>query len=84
MGDSQAHGIGAFDIRFQILRNPNWTIEEKKILINEFYCDDETYDAFLDEWCWEIINHNLYREGYSFVLENWYLFDYTYDDILDL
>ena len=84
MDDSQAHGIGAFDIRFQILRNPNWTIEEKKILINEFYHDDETYEDYLDEWCWEIINHNLYREGYSFVLENWYLFDYTYDDILDL
>lgn len=82
--DSQCHGIGAFDIRYHILRNSNWTIEEKKQLLYDFYYDDKTYDEFLDEWCWNIINYNLYREGYSFALENWYLFDYKYEDILDL
>lgn len=84
MSDSQGHGTGAFDIRYQILRNTNWTIEEKRKLVNEFYCDDEMYDEFLDEWCWSIINHNLCRKESSFELDNWCLFEYTYNDILEL
>ncbi len=30
LSDTQAHGSGDFDIRYWILKNPNWTLEEKK------------------------------------------------------
>lgn len=32
----QAHGTGEFDIRYHILRNPNWSLEEKQKLIMDF------------------------------------------------
>lgn len=25
-----SHGIGIYDIRYQILKNPNWSLKEKK------------------------------------------------------
>ena len=48
LSDTQAHGEAPFDIRYQILRNPNWTIEEKQNLVYDFWEDDETYDEFLE------------------------------------
>lgn len=58
LSDTQAHGTGAFDIRYYILRNPNWTLEEKRKLIMDFWYDDETYDEYLEQWEWGIVNDN--------------------------
>lgn len=58
----QAHFYGAFDIRYQILRNPNWTLEEKQKLVMDFY-DDEEYDDFVEEWEWDIVNDNENYQG---------------------
>ncbi len=56
ISSTQAHGSGPFDIRYQILRNPNWTLEEKQKLINDFWEDDEEYDETLEDWEWDVVN----------------------------
>ena len=63
LSDTQAHGTGEFDIRYCILRNPNWTLEEKQKLIFDFYEDDETYDETLEQWEWEVVNDNENYKG---------------------
>ena len=50
LSDTQAHGSGDFDIRYWILRNPNWSLEEKQKLIMDFWYDDEEYDEVLERW----------------------------------
>lgn len=62
MSDTQAHGTGAFDIRYHILRNPNWTLEEKQKLIRDFWYD-ETYDEYLEQWEWGVVNDNENYKG---------------------
>lgn len=81
LSDRLAHGTGEYDIRYHILRNSNWKDEEKKKLIDEFWYNPNDYETYLDRWQWGIIN-----DAYSkdIVLEIWYLYDYTYEDILKL
>ena len=43
-------GQGYFDIRYHILRNPNWTLEEKQRLIMDFWYDDDDYEEALEQW----------------------------------
>lgn len=76
-----AHGQGAYDIRYHILRNSNWTKDEKKKLIDEFWYNPNTYEAYLDRWQWGIIND---ASSQDIELEICYLYDYTYEDILEL
>jgi len=80
MSEKVAHGTGEFDIRYHILRNSNWTNEEKKKLIDEFWYDSNTYEEYLEQWEWAIIN-DAYSE--DILLEIWLLYDFTYDDILE-
>lgn len=63
LSDTQAHGTGVFDIRYYILRNPNWTLEEKQKLIMEFWYDAETYDEFLEQWEWGVVNDSQNYKG---------------------
>ena len=85
LSDSQAHGTKPFDIRYQILFNPNWTNEEKQKLIYDFYTDSEAYDEYLGEWEWGIINENVNDKGKSMPeLDMDLLYDYTYDNLLKL
>lgn len=63
MSETQAHGTGAFDIRYHILRNPNWTLEEKRKLIMDFWYDDETYDEYLEQWEWSVVNDSANYKG---------------------
>lgn len=83
MSTSQAHGVGAYDIRYQILRNPNWSLEEKKRLINDFWCDDEEFDEVLDQWVLDIsgdiASHSDEEETY---FDSWDLVnDCTYEEL---
>lgn len=84
LSDRQAHGQGVFDIRYAILRNPNWTLEEKQKLIMDFWSDDETYDETLEQWEWGIINdHANYQGNPDPCLDKDELYDYTYDNLLE-
>lgn len=81
MSEMLAHGQGEYDIRYHILRNPNWTKEEKKILIDEFWYNQNTYERYLDRWQWGVIN-DAYAKNIE--LDICYFEDYTYEDILEL
>lgn len=81
MSEMLAHGQGEYDIRYHILRNSNWTNEEKKKLIDEFWYNPKTYEERLEQWEWGIIND---ASSEDIILEMWLLYDYTYQDILEL
>lgn len=84
LSDNQAHGIGDYDIRYHILNNPNWTIEEKQKLVFDFWADEEEYDEHLEQWEWGIINDAQINFEDSPLLEKSELSYYKYDDILDV
>lgn len=79
MSEMLAHGTGAYDIRYHILRNSNWTNEEKKKLIDEFWHDPKVYEECLEEWVMGIIN-DAYSNNVE--LDICYLDDYMYEEIL--
>jgi hypothetical protein len=58
LSDTQAHGVGAFDIRYWILRNNNFSDEEGKHLIHEFFPDKDCWNEILNELEWGIVNED--------------------------
>lgn len=84
ISETQAHGSGAFDIRYQILRNPNWTIEEKQKLIMDFWYDDDEYDEVVDEWEWDVVNDEANYKGEPYPPFDRYdlFYEYAYDMLL--
>ena len=84
LSEEQAHGVGEYDIRYTILRNPNWSVEEKQKLIYDFWYNDETYDEYLERWEWGIINDPVNYKGLPCPqLEKEYLYDYTLEDLIE-
>ena len=59
----KAHGKGYFDIRYFILRNPNWSREEKERLIKSFYPDIHEYSKALERWKLAILIGYLNKNG---------------------
>ena len=85
LSDELAHGTGEYDIRYHILRNPNWSVEEKKKLVYEFFESQETYDEFLELWEWGIINDNVnYIDDYVPCLDKSDLYYYTFEDLCNI
>jgi len=84
LSDTQAHGTGEFDIRYQILMNPNWTIEEKQKLVYDFYADEEDWIEHLNAFEWDIINDPDNASNNECILEIDYLYDYKYEDLLKI
>ncbi|MDO4376925.1 MAG: hypothetical protein Q4C38_02150 [bacterium] len=85
LSQTQVHGTGEFDIRYYILRNPNWSLDEKQKLIMDFWCDDETYDEYLEQWEWEIINDSAnFKDNHVFQLEKFDLYEYSYETLLKI
>ena len=83
LSDTQAHGSGYFDIRYWILKNPNWSLEEKQKLIIDFWFNAEEYDETLDQWEWGIVNdHVNYKENTMPLLDKDDLYEYSYDALL--
>ena len=83
LGREQAHGTGEFDIRYHILRNPNWTLEEKKALIMEFWTCEQTYDNCLEQWEWGIVNDEAnFRKSFISPMDPYSLYYYTYIGLL--
>ena len=84
LSQTQAHGVGEFDIRYHILRNPNWSMEEKQKLIMDFWYDADEYDEFLEQWEWGIINDLAnFKDNPGSLLEKIDLYDYTYEFLLN-
>lgn len=85
LSQTQVQGTGEFDIRYYILRNPNWSLDEKQKLIMDFWCDDETYDEYLEQWEWEIINDSAnFKDNHVFQLEKFDLYEYSYETLLKI
>lgn len=83
LSQTQAHGTGEFDIRYHILRNPNWSLEEKQKLIMDFWDDDETYDEYLERWEWGIVNDSAnFKDNHVSLFEKIDLYEYTYEMLL--
>lgn len=82
------HGFGYFDIKYWILRNPSWSVEEKKSLVYEFFADQDVYEEFLSNWesnifdehSLDVINHDKYE--FDFVQAMMY--EYSYEYYLDM
>ena len=81
---SQAHGRGSFDIRYHILRNPNWTEQEKMSLVHEFWADDEEYTQTIDDWEWEIVNDSasFLPHSHASELDFYELYTYSREDLM--
>lgn len=80
---NELHGIGTFDIKYYILRNPNWSISEKEKLLEKFYTDLE-WERTLQEFELAIIYNNANFKGNPFSLlriEN--LYNYSYEELLN-
>ena len=58
LDNTQAHGVGCFDIRYHILKNDNWSYDEKKVLVMDFWADQEDYDRSL-----EVNGHSLFMHS---------------------
>ena len=83
LNDSQVHGKGYFDIRYWILRNPNWTIEEKQKLIMDFWYCDSDYEEYLEQWEWGIVNDPVnFKDEPTSLFEKIYIYDYKYETLL--
>lgn len=77
------HGTGEYDIRYQILRNDNWSLEEKQKLIMDFWSHDETYDEFLEQWEWGVINDSVnFKDNPLSQLDKNNLYEYSYEILL--
>lgn len=84
LSNKLAHGVGELDIRYQILRNPSWSVEEKSVLIYDFYENSDEYNEFLEQWEWNIINmqQNSDENSISY-LDKDSLYDYTYEELFE-
>ena len=80
LSTTQAHGTGEFDIRYQILRNPNWSLNEKQKLIMDFWNNDEEYVECLEHWEWGI--PYLAASNSAFQIEEFDLYECSYELLL--
>lgn len=83
-----AHGQGIYDIKYWILRNPNWSIDEKQHLVYELWANDEEYEEVLSQWEYELFNSNsLYvvnPEKYSIEFNPAEMYEYSYEYFLEM
>lgn len=79
---SQIYGNTPFDIRYEILMNPNWTIEEKANLVYDFYEKEEDFDQAISAWEENIINNSSFYSQNGFEAMNQdKLYYYTEEEI---
>lgn len=83
--DGLENHAGEFDIRYWILKNPNWSLEEKENLVMDFWSDSDEYDRTLEGWEWGIVNDESNYKGYSmpiFFDDKDDIYNYTYEELL--
>lgn len=80
---NEIHGIGTFDIRYYILKNPNWSINEKRKLLRKFY-NKEEWERTLKEFELAVIYNNANFKGNPFsLLTIDSLYKYNYEELLN-
>lgn len=83
LSTTQAHGKGEFDIRFWILRSPNWSTSEKEKLVHDFWYDEEDFKSCLIEWESAIINDPVNFKDSEFLFETFDIYECTYQMLLE-
>lgn len=83
LSTTQAHGKGEFDIRFWILRSPNWSNLEKEKLVHDFWYDEEDFKTCLVEWESAIINDPVNFKDSEFLFETFDIYECTYQMLLE-
>lgn len=83
LSTTQAHGKGEFDIRFWILRSPNWSTSEKEKLVHDFWYDEEDFKTCLIEWESAIINDPVNFKDSEFLFETFDIYECTYQTLLE-
>ena len=83
LSTTQAHGKGEFDIRFWILRSPNWSNLEKEKLVYDFWYDEEDFKTCLIEWESAIINDPVNFKDSEFLFETFDIYECTYQMLLE-
>ena len=80
------HSNSPYDIRYFILKNKNWTDEEKKELLRDFWTDEDEYMYTVNMWEDRLIEDNKVREEkeYTTILEKDYLYEYSYPLLLEI
>ena len=79
-GDNYAsHGFRTYDIRYWILKNPNWSYDEKQSLIKRFWPDPKEFDTFVETLEFNILNDdvNVDNEDFDFCQK----YDYTLGEL---
>ncbi len=83
LSPAQVHGVNDFDIRYWILKNPNWTLDEKQKLIMDFWNDDEVYDETLEQWDWSVVNDSANCKGKAMPpFDKYQMFEFSYEELL--
>lgn len=79
------HGGREYDIRYQILKNPNWDLEEKRKLVYDFYEDEYDFMLHVDAFERKVVRHpaNFQGNGIS-ILEKDKLYDYDFFDLVKM
>lgn len=76
------HGGRAYDIRYQILKNPNWNFEEKRKLIYDFYEDEYDFMLHVDAFERKVLHHPAnFKNSIVSVMQEDRLYDYSLFDL---
>lgn len=77
------HGLHSFDIRYEILMNPNWRIEEKADLVYRFYNHDLDFHTALEDWKENIVNNSSFYSIHGFeAMHKEKLYEYQEHDFM--
>lgn len=76
------HGGRVCDIRYQILKNPNWEKDEKKKLIYDFYEDEYDFMLHVDEFERNVLRHPAnFQNSIVSLMQQDRLYDYSLPDL---
>lgn len=75
LNNNHTFNAGCFDLRYYMLINNSWSLEEKKKLIKAFYSEREFYDLLI-EMQFDAVSIMDQRLGYSLSLVEDIIFDY--------
>lgn len=81
ISDQHSHGIGLYDIKYWMLRNPNWGYDEKASLVKKFWNsrESEAFAEFIESLESEIHRDKVNYENSSF--EPYDMYTYTIEEL---